>query len=1093
MEATSALHDSKERPKDSVSRRNFESMKALSNNKQLSTERKLQMLRGSDGRRAVGEMHVETNFSTSIVNERGQREKNIQGKKDVENMLDIYVEPTSFSHITNTAMDGLGIPSNSSRFSTIAAIPASFQGSTGLKKVAGRYALNSDTSSSSTVGVANNTWGRSCRTVVRSSSRRGGRSGGMSVENGVTEKMGKLSTAGKLQSGNTSSTLSFDPFVQPNESAFASSNEEGLVDVTGQALVQGLKDGKYVGTCLVTISVTLSTRCSWDSAHASPPYLVIEDAKGVLLCKMSLPHTILSQDSHRPLYVYVERQEKNAKWYHSDELFGPVGKKEKVEESSPQSSLSGAEGQWSLMFQCQEAVAHFFVSVAIALASFYDLLPPPSTMFNAPRGIQTLYHSPVPIKACRGSASGSTSGSDVCGDAAGKLSECSTKAGTIDTCALSSATTAVGIGKEGIRVQRGDEVHFSYSLWKVENAFSTTSAVKLGNLIGDVPREAGKKVVVGVSNQQEIEDALNEAMIGMTQGDVKIITFLPISPVPPPSSLRRRSSSASSCHGYEETPCVAWISCVSITSSPSLLSPSGAVMKSKEKWREDGSNSAIGALPERLALTLSGGLPDASLHVSSSTNASFLPLDQRPLSQFVEGFETSQGAECTLSALQSQISALQLTIAELRQAKVESFPSTSMSDVSPSISPTPMNGDFSEEKSNQKRFNLPTAQARQSLGTVGHGSAQHEKNLIHSHGAPISETSERFDVFGDAPKTPNGMLDASFSSVASVNHSKSIPRTSTSIPLKERHIRRFCKDVYEEIKYQLLSSDSQHRHGDEGVSKEETKRILRVVVNCIKRKEKEFVVGWRSQIAGMEAASSAMVGKSPDVLFPRGSSEATRNSITQALPYHGTHRWSSFGPSFGDETSLCGASLSPSQRADCREFLKQRPLNLCGGLTPPTHRFPSNSGVPPLSPLCSSGFAALPLESGKPCMLAEQCYSKGGDKSEREFLCRYPDGGQEESWRSNSGAPPSSFRSLGRTLSNGNSQFFNSSRGGGSSFMSHSGVNSMREEDDPSILGRSCSFASSAFCTPAPRRAVLLGSNDFRGCPTPSVASENHE
>lgn len=1096
MEVPSALHDSKEGQEDSASRQSFENSFMLSNEEQFRTVRKPQVLRESDGERAVGEMHVDTKKSTSIANERGHKQRNIQEKKDVENPMGLHLDHTSFPHASNTAMDSRGTPSYPIRFSTVTTVPARFQGSTGLKKAARRYVVGSDTTSPSTVGVGNKTWGRSCGSAARSSSGNGGRSGGMSVVNDARGKMGRLSTGGKLQSGSTSSTLSFDPFVHPNESAFASSNGETLVGVTGQALVQGSKGGKYIGTCLVAITVTPSTRCSWDSPHASPPYLVIEDSKGVLLCKMSLTHTILSQDSHRPLYVYVERQENSAERHYSGELFEPVGEKKKFMENSPQNSLSVVEGQWSFMFQGQEAVAHFFVSAAIALASFYDLISPSSTVLNAPRRIQTLYHSPIPIKVCRGSASSNISGTDVCGDAAGKFSGCSAKDSITGTCALSPATTTVGIGKDGIRVQRGDEVHLSYSLWKVENAFSTTLAVKLGNLVGDVPREAGKKVVVGASNQQEIEHALEEAMIGMTPGDVKIICFLPTSPVPPTSPSHHHlscTSSSSSCSSYEVAPCVAWISCVSITSSPSTLPVSGPVMMNKDKVRDNCSNAAEVAKPEGPVLAPSSGLPDVAFHASSSMNASVLSLNQKPLSQFVEGFVTLPSAECTLSALQRQISALQLTVAELSQTKAISLPSTSLPDASPGILSAPMIGDFNEEKSSQKRLDLPTAHAHQRLGMMSKISAHHDKIGIHGSTAHIPETSERFEVFGDVSKTPIRNLDSSFASVASANHYESTPTTSNAWTLKERDIRRFCKDVYKEIKFQLLSPDSQHDRGDEMLSKVETKHVLRVVANCIKRKEKEFIAGRRIQTPGTEAALTSMVGTSPDVVFPRGSSEAARFSITQALPYHGTHRSSSFDPSVGDEVSLCCASLSTLQRGDCPEFLKQRPVNLWGGLTPPTHRFPSGSGVPPLSPLCSSGTAALSIESGKPYVLAEQCFSKGGDKSERELVCRHPGGRQEESWRSSSGAPPSSFRSLGQALSNGNSQFFNSSRGGGSSLMSRSGVNSMREEDDTSILGRSCSFASSTFCTPAPRRAILLGSNDFRGCPTPSVASENHE
>lgn len=141
-----------------------------------------------------------------------------------------------------------------------------------------------------------------------------------------------------------------------------------LSTVVEQSLVQAFKGEMYVGTCIASISASVprSSSSSLSSTIPTSPLITVEDAKGNIQCQLPLTSAVLTPDSARPKYVFLD-----------------------------DSGVSGGE-RWALMFQGQGEVTRFFVCATTSLAVHQQLIP--QHVDDAPENasLLTLFNSSSP-------------------------------------------------------------------------------------------------------------------------------------------------------------------------------------------------------------------------------------------------------------------------------------------------------------------------------------------------------------------------------------------------------------------------------------------------------------------------------------------------------------------------------------------------------------------------------------------------------------------------------------------------------------------------------------------------------------------------
>lgn len=1109
MKAVTGLPDDRRKYMNSASITGSKNVSNLTDHEKSDLVMKPELFR--KGESDTKETYLGKKCSILPINSREVKKQLPLKEKNDANSIECNYRPASLLHSRSTRGSSKEGATHHVLRSTATTLPGRFPGST--RKGASSYAKGSDATLMRNDGVMGKTWGGEGQHPTVYSSTNGDRSRGVSVKDGtlVAGKRTGLSAVTKKEKGMPIPTSTCDLPVHSHERIVPSSSEGEVVDVTENALVQGSLDGKYMGTCFVTISVTLTPNSSFPSKYAAPPFLEIEDAKGALLCRTSLARTVLSQDPQRPVYVYVEGangiQRGDVKRcttiFHSPQCWNEEGREDK-----PQGPVSEMRRQWSLMFQGQEAVAHFFTSVATALASFYGLLPLPPNTENSVPTIKTLYHSPAPLKTSRGSNNSihdSEEGRDMIGIRSVRGSTDCTSSGT-------RASAASEMRKERISLPSGTEVHYSYSLWKVENTYSTTAGARLGELIGEAPREAAKKLVLGSAGHPWLDQVFEEAMMDMTLGAVKIICFLPSFSLTPHSFLPFSSlSSSPAVPFHEQAHLVAWISCVSIAAaqSSSLLTEA-RVRSGDEGSRHSGPMGTAVAAPcpsPVLSDTTSPFSSDVVVRkevtkaftaVFSKGASSFSSVAENRLptttqsasSQPTQAFVSSHEADNVLFSLQSQIAALQHTFKQLCESKAASVPFSSSSASSP-ITPSLRSSDHDEGRNKQEGFRSRAKLIQKEWEGTCDNQDEDKRNSISRDASQLLDTTEGAPCKNEIPKTPIQSPSSSFASEAGSHYRDSTSFWLHSVPSWEAQAKHLYRDVYKEVKHQLLHDDSHRRKGHTMLSREQMQHVLHVVERSIKQKEIQFIEERKRQLTenGGNLATSKHLPLT--IMSPRDSSYTSGFSNVLSCP---NSQQSSVHTSFvsGHEPPCAGTAFSDLERGGGGvELPRWRGPLQQEGASPP-HGVPSTIGRPPPSPVPLRGIGEISFEGRNMNLSTEREYLKEGERNAEVTAHRYHSGQRGESGRSSSGVPLSIFRSLGRTISNGNSGGLEFSHGGSSFLMCRSGVNSLKDDDELSGLAN-CSMISSILSTPVPRRAVLLGSQDFHGLSTPLELSQIRE
>lgn len=660
-----------------------------------------------------------------------------------------------------------------------------------------------------------------------------------------------------------------------NFAAWVGGAAQTTVTVVEQALVQAFKGESYMGTCLAAISVPHypvnaagSSPTSNGSATAGEaPSLVVEDSKGVLLCKLSLATAVLTQDPQRPQYVYVEEGGP-----------APAGGNSlpTVDSVLPPTATTGEPSRWTLMFQGQQEVAKFFVSSTTALAASRSLLWPCQQGQKA----VTLFQS-------SSSSSSSTSRSL----AAPPTSSSSS--------ALSSAATAAAAGAAGagagpsLAVRQGCEVHVSYTLWRLEHVVSspTTSspAIRVSDVVEDVPREAGVKVTVGDGAWIR---GLEEALVGMTPGSVKVICF-PAAAYTDftaaaaaaaahggqglherrPSSSVRRSVLGSTGSGVEpHAVLAAWVSCIHV------------------------SPAAVAATPK--------GRRDTSKRTASQPHVHRDPV------------VTPRGAVPAPQNLQETLASIQQQIASLQQCVTQISATASAG------------GEEGRPTDSMGRSASSSVIGAEEAGTPPSGNVTGLDQTIMVAPRRRSKTPMARPRHGSSCSSAT----AGASSVGAVAEAEAAMAQSCA-----RSLKHLCNDIYREVEIALSSSGGDNVNGDEEMgsgeglilSEEDRKRVLHLIAGCIHRQGHEYVQRWKRRAARVAASPirdsgrDAATERSPPPCVPRELSTYTplrhvtdTNILTDGRKIPGTLRTQTGGGGRCLSGSSQMAAAAPSLEID---------------------------------------------------------------------------------------------------------------------------------------------------------------------------------
>lgn len=613
-----------------------------------------------------------------------------------------------------------------------------------------------------------------------------------------------------------------------NFSAWVGATAQTTVTVVEQALVQAFRGESYMGTCLAAISVPNTTTSTTgtslpgsapvspkmkdgsEAAESAAPSLVVEDSKGVLLCKLSLSTTVLTQDPQRPQYVYVERDV-------------PQGGTQAQGDHAAGGKSSTAPERWTLMFQGQQELTKFFVSSTAALAASQRLLAPCQQSQKA----VSLYQSP---------AGHSTSTS-------------------------ATTTTSTGGGCL-VPARRGCEVHVSYTLWRLESisspaAAALSSMLRVGDVVEDVPKEVGMKVIVGEAAWIR---GMEEALVGMKPGSVKIVCL--------PAAA------------YTEYTATAAAAAAAAASSGSGQSGSERRPSSVRRGLlgSGGGSSSLGPLEPHTLLAawiscigVTAGVPrPTSRHRDSSKSAALTHCDPTALGNVVS---TPQNLQETLASIQQQIASLQQCVTQ-----ISSSSATAAYHESPSFASPRMDSMSGRSISSS----AAATAADDCTPTSGNVAGLDQTVMV----APRRRS--KTPMITQPLRRQGSSCGSTAASGRSTGEAEAAMAQSCT-----RSIKRLCNDIYLEVERTLSSSSSsggcEAETGDgvdatfAGLSlcEEDRQRVLDLVASCIHRKGQDYVQKWKRRAAAA-AGSPVRNGSGVDALAERSPAPCVPRELSNS-------------------------------------------------------------------------------------------------------------------------------------------------------------------------------------------------------------------